>query len=206
MPISLAIDAENIQRSLNIARQGGVFVEFTNSVDDLLGAGGATGVELQQPVAARVVFRQFGAKHRAGFGDDLVKCLIIQQRVSQGVAKGIKQVVAHPVRRTECVHAFVVPAQQALAGAAFKGWNMQFDGVALADTIQAANALFELVRMLGHIEHHQVATELEVASLRADFRAHQYLDTLIFIGKGRRRAVTLYQREVFMEHRGVVTA
>ena len=49
----LAIDAENIQRSLNIARQGGVFVEFTNSVDDLLRARGAAGVELQQPVAAR---------------------------------------------------------------------------------------------------------------------------------------------------------
>ena len=91
--------------------------------------------------------------------------IIIQQGISQGVTKGIKQLVADPMGGTERIHTFVVPAQQALAGAAFEGGNMQFNGVALTDAIQAADALLQLIWMLRHIEHHQVAAELEVAPL-----------------------------------------
>ena len=76
-------------------------------------------------------------------GEGNVRFALIEneQRIGQGISKGIEQVAAHPMGRAERVHAFVVPAQQALAGAAGEVGHVQLDGMALADPIQTANAL-----------------------------------------------------------------
>ena len=137
----LAIDAEDIQRALHVAGQCWVLVQLAYRLNHLLCSCWAASIKLQQAVATRIPLGELGSEHLARLFDNLVERFIVEQRIGQGISKGIEQVAAHPMGRAERVHAFVVPAHQALAGAAGEVGHVQLNSVALADPVQAANAL-----------------------------------------------------------------
>ena len=67
------------------------------------------------------------------------------------------------------VQALVVPVEQGFLAGIQQVGHMNFDGFALTDTIKAANALFQQVRVLRQIEQNQVVGKLEVAPFTANF-------------------------------------
>ncbi len=63
--------------------------------------------------------------------------------------------------------------------------------LALADPVEAADALFQQVGIEGQVEQDQVVGELEVAPLAADLGTHQGLGTPGLVGEVGGRAVAL---------------
>ena len=99
----------------------------------------------------------------------------------------------------EGVDTFVQPAHQhGLRGGA-ETRHMDLDGMPLADAIEAADALFDQIGILRHIEQHQMARKLEVAALAADFGTDQQLCVFFGIGEIGRRAIARNQIESFMK-------
>jgi len=82
---------------------------------------------------------------------------------------------------------------------------MQLDVVALADAVEAADALFEQVRIQRHVPEDQMMRELEVAAFRADLRTDQQA-CAFRIGEIRGVAVAVDDRQPFVEAREIDAA
>ena len=99
------------------------------------------------------------------------------------------------------IQAGVVPMEHHRQRAVFQIRYVDFDGVGLADAIQAANALLEQIGIQRQIEQHQMMGKLEIAAFAADFRADQHLAAGFLVGKERRGAVAFDQAHAFVEYR-----
>ncbi|MNS47954.1 hypothetical protein D3C72_805060 [compost metagenome] len=98
------------------------------------------------------------------------------------------------------VQTFVEPTYQHRLGSFFQERNVDLNIMSLADTVQTANTLLQQVRVKRQIEHHQMAGELEVTALGADFGAEQHLRAAVLFTKPGRRAVAFDDRHPFVEH------
>ena len=65
----------------------------------------------------------------------------------------------------------MIPAQQSVLGGTAEHAGVDHDVVTLADAIEAADALFEQIRIERKIPQDQMVRELEIATFRADLRA-----------------------------------
>ena len=99
------------------------------------------------------------------------------------------------------IDALVQPAHQHTLRGIAKARHMNLDRKALADAIEAANALFNEIGILRHIEQHQMSRKLEIAAFAADFRTHQQLRVFFGVGEVGGGAVTGDQIEPFMKNR-----
>ncbi|MDT4791933.1 hypothetical protein FQZ97_243870 [compost metagenome] len=102
----------------------------------------------------------------------------------------------------EGVQRVVIPLEQAFLRTGLQVRDVDLDGVALADAVETADALLQLVRMRRQVEQHQMVGELEVAAFAADFRADQHLRAEFLVGEVGRGAVALEDAHAFVEHRG----
>ena len=100
----------------------------------------------------------------------------------------------------ERIEAFVVPAQQCVLRGAGEGAGVDHDVVLLADAIEAADALFEQIRIERQVPQHQMMGELEIAAFRADFRTQQQARAFR-IGEVGGIAVALEEAHAFVEAR-----
>ena len=101
----------------------------------------------------------------------------------------------------EGVEAFVVPAEEDFFGGAEGVGQVEVDGAALADAVEAADALFEEIGVGGEVVEDEVAGELEIAAFAADFGAEEKSGTGCF-GKPSGLAVALEEGEAFVEEGG----
>lgn len=123
------------------------------------------------------------------------------QRRFQGVLGAQADLVARRVGLFEGVHALVVPVEQHLLAMVFKVGHVDADFLALADPVQAADALLEQIRVQRQVQQHQVVGELEVTALGADLGTDQRLGAVLAVGEVGRRPVPLDQVHAFVEHR-----
>jgi hypothetical protein len=72
------------------------------------------------------------------------------------------------------------------------------DGLSLADTVEAADALFKEAGVQREIEEDEVVGELEIATLAANLGANQELGAIGFCEPGG-LAVALHERKAFVE-------
>ena len=202
--VILAVDAEGIEQAFHVDRQGELVILFEDRLHQCLTLAGAAGIQLQQAVAAGM---QLGFQCFAGGAARIeqrgpVAVMATFEQCQQARAELLLQGVAGRTGIEEGVQGGVVPLEQALLGAAFQIGHMQFDGVALADAVEAADALFEQVRVGWQVEQHQMMGELEVAAFGADFRADQHLGAEFLVGEVGRGTVALEDAHAFVEHRG----
>src|SRR5690606_25182244 len=92
------------------------------------------------------------------------------------------------------------PALQHLQPAVLEHGHVELDGVALADAIQAADPLFQQVRVQGQVEQYQMTTELEVATFAADFRTYQNLGAALGTGKIGGNTIAVHNIHMAVEH------
>ncbi|MNM84758.1 hypothetical protein D3C81_968560 [compost metagenome] len=199
-----AVDAEGVEQGFHVDRQGELIVLFEDVFNQRITFASATGVELQQTVAAGVQLGFQTLTFGAGFVDQRLPLAIVgffEQR-QQARAELVLQGVAGRAGVEECVQRFVVPLEQALLRAGFQVRHVQFDDVLLADPVQSTDTLFQQVRVGRQVEQHQVMGELEVATFTADFRADQHLCAKFFVGEVGGGAVTLEDVHALVEHRG----
>ncbi len=171
-----------------------------------IGLGLAAGVEFQQVVAAVL---QGGV----GICGELVRLREQQrqvglrgvpfQRLQQGRLQAFEYAVAGGARGGKGVQAVPVPVEQVGLGAGLQVRHVDADGLALADAVEAADALLQQVRVQGQVEQDQVVGELEVASLAADLGADQQTSPLLRVGKPGRGTVALQQAHAFVEQGGL---
>ena len=62
----------------------------------------------------------------------------------------------------------VIPVEHHRLRRVLKVGDMNLDGMLLADTVQAADTLFQQVRVERQVEQHQVMGKLEIATLTAN--------------------------------------
>lgn len=139
-----AVDAEGVEQGFHVDRQGELIVLFENVLDQRLAFAGTAGVEFQQAVTAGMQFGFQAFALAAGIGHQGFPGLAFatfEQR-QQARAELVLQGVAGRAGVEEGVEAFVVPLEQALLRAVLQVRDMQLDGVLLADTVEAADALF----------------------------------------------------------------
>ena len=164
---------------------------------------GPVGVQFQQAVAPGGQFGVDLQAAAASAGDEGVAA----GRIGQGgieifVQFGIDRrgAVADRIQSPEPVG---IPAVEGLTWAADEVGDLDADGLALADAVQAPDALLQQVRLQGQVEQDQVMGKLEVAPLAADLRAQQDLGPVLHRGKVGGGAVALDELHALMEDGGV---
>ena len=198
------VDTERIEQLLHVDRQRELVVLLLDGVHQRLALLATAGVEFQQTVAAGMQLGFQALTLGAGFVDQALEGVVIaifQQR-QQARAELMLQGIAGRAGGQEGVQRFVVPLEQALLRAGFQIGHVQLNSVLLADTVEAADALLEQVRMSRQIEQHQMVAELEVAAFAADFRADQHLRAELLVGEVGRGAVAFEDAHAFVEYRG----
>ena len=96
---------------------------------------------------------------------------VVGQQGEQFITHGFEYWATGRTGLLEGIQAQVVPALQGFLGRALQIGHMDFHHIALADAIQAADALLQQIRIEGQIEQHQMAGKLEVSTFGSDFGA-----------------------------------
>ena len=203
--VVFAVDAEDIEQPLHVHGQLEVVVLPVNGVDHALGiAGMATGVQLQQAVTTTMqLILQLGT----GL-DGLVDQLLpfggrrVVQLAQQRGTEAVLQRVASRCGGAERVQCLVIPFEQVLLRRVFQVGYVQLNGVLLADAVQATDTLFQQIRMGRQIEHHQMMSELKVATFTADLRTDHHLGTELLVGEEGCGTVALDDAHAFVEYGG----
>ena len=201
----ILINTDDIKQVHGKGDQTGVVILLFNTFGKLLSFFAAIGVNFQQAIAALL---QLGFQRvmllTAGF-DQVIKAIGVfrlSQEADQIVVYRVIDSTSGWASVFERIQTFVVPAHQHGLRCFFQERHVDLNIMRLTDTVQTTNTLFQQVRVERQVEHHQVAGELEVTPLGADFRTQHHLGTAIFFAKPGCRAVTFNDRHSFMEHGG----
>jgi len=100
----------------------------------------------------------------------------------------------------EGVQPFMIPAHKHFLAAAGEKGDEDLDRLALADAVEAANALLEQFGIGGQIKEEEVVAELEIPAFAADLRADEQARP-VGVGEPGGVAVALQQREMLMKQR-----
>ncbi len=204
----LDVDPEMLEQAQDEVACAAVRVRRGQCLQQSLGARCEAGGELQQAVATfgdgggEVGVRGAGLGHqRVEIGD----CVGVAAGQRQGacdhaLAVALEQFAAVLRAAGERAQALVEPAQQRMLRAAFEHAGVDVDVAALADAVEAADALLEQVRVQREVPQHEVLRELEVAALAADLGAQQQA-CAAGVGEVRCGAVALHDAEPLVKAR-----
>ena len=199
----VAVHAGDGAQRLEVVRQRlGVF-RLGNRLGQGLSDLGIAGAALQQAIPPVAQFPPRLPREGARvFEQGLEMRIPGRQLCVQTLGETRHDHIARRATGLEQVDALVVPAQQHLLGRALQIRRVDVNLAALADAVEAADTLFELIRVRGQIEQHQMPGKLKVAPLAADLRADQRLGALFGLGKVGRRPVALDQAQALVKGRG----
>ena len=185
-------DPEHGKHLFHIGHQPRRGLGLADRPDERLGRGLAAGVEFHQPVPPGAL-RLFDLGGMLGRGRDQVArigCRRVQRRC-QRLGESFMDAIGRVTAFGKQVQPLVIPGKQDRLGRALEPGDMNMDGLALADAIQPADALFEQVRVQRQVKQRQVLRELKIAPLAADLGAHQRLRAGLILGEVGGRLVPL---------------
>jgi hypothetical protein len=99
------------------------------------------------------------------------------------------------------VERLVIPVGEHMGARAFLERDMDMDGRGLADAVEAADALFQQLGVIGQVEQDEVVGELKIPALAADFGANEQAGSILF-GKVGGIAVALEEGKTLVEDSG----
>ncbi len=99
------------------------------------------------------------------------------------------------LKSIECL---VIPVGEHMGACAFLERDMNMDGRCLADTVEAADALFQQLRVVGEVEQDEVVGELKIPAFATDLGTNEQAGTVL-LGEIGGVAVALEEGEPFVE-------
>ena len=96
------------------------------------------------------------------------------------------------------VERLVIPVGEHMGARAFLERNMNMDGRGLADAVEAADALFQQLGIIGQVEQDEVVSELKIPAFAADFGANEQAGTVL-LGEVGGVAVALEEGKTLVE-------
>ena len=197
--VFLGFHAEQVEAGFHEGRQALVPVEVLDAFDQRRAGPRVERGQREQAITAPVhPLGQLFVQARGGVQDGLPIAVV----AGQGRVDAFAHLRIHGRRRRvgvgEAIRAASIPRQPArVAGVGDR--DMDTNGLALADAVEATDALFQQIGVCRQVEENQVMGELKIASLAADLGAQQDLGAVLRIGEPRGRAITLDDAHALVE-------